>query len=52
MKEGTLGDVDHVAIESPRLSILGRFPVTRNDEDGYCARSRPPGLRNVLVTAP
>lgn len=49
-RAGTLGDVDRVAIESPELSVLGRFLITWKEKDS--AAFKTPGLRNVLVTAP
>ena len=47
--QGNLPAVDTAAIGSD-LSVLGRFLVTREQED--IASFKTPGLRNVLVTGP
>jgi cytochrome c peroxidase len=49
LAQGDLRKVDAVAISSD-LSVLGRFLVTRKEDD--IASFKTPGLRNVLVTAP
>jgi cytochrome c peroxidase len=49
LAQGNLPAVDTAAIASD-LSVLGRFLVTRKQED--IASFKTPGLRNVLVTGP
>ncbi|HEY1886133.1 MAG TPA: cytochrome c peroxidase [Roseiarcus sp.] len=49
LAQGDLPAVDTAAIGSD-LSVLGRFLVTRKQED--IASFKTPGLRNVLVTGP
>ena len=49
LAQGNLPAVDTAAIAS-ELSVLGRFLVTRKQED--IASFKTPGLRNVLVTGP
>jgi cytochrome c peroxidase len=49
LARGNLPAVDTAAIASD-LSVLGRFLVTRKQED--IASFKTPGLRNVLVTGP
>jgi cytochrome c peroxidase len=49
LAQGTLPEVDIAAISSD-LSVLGRFLVTRKQED--VAAFKTPNLRNVLVTGP
>jgi len=49
LSQGDLPAIDTAAITS-ELSVLGRFLVTRKQED--IASFKTPGLRNVLVTAP
>jgi cytochrome c peroxidase len=49
LAQGNLPAVDTAAISSD-LSVLGRFLVTRTQED--IASFKTPGLRNVLVTGP
>jgi cytochrome c peroxidase len=49
LAQGNLPAVDAAAISSD-LSVLGRFLVTRTQED--IASFKTPGLRNVLVTGP
>ena len=49
LAQGDLPAVDTAAIGSD-LSVLGRFLVTRKEED--IASFKTPGLRNVLVTGP
>jgi cytochrome c peroxidase len=49
LAQGNLPAVDAAAISSD-LSVLGRFLVTRKQED--IASFKTPGLRNVLVTGP
>jgi cytochrome c peroxidase len=47
--KGNLPAIDKAAIQAD-LSVLGRFLVTRKEED--IASFKTPSLRNVLVTAP
>jgi cytochrome c peroxidase len=49
LAQGNLPAVDRAAIASD-LSVLGRFLVTRKQED--IASFKTPGLRNILVTGP
>lgn len=49
LAQGDLPGIDTAAITSD-LSVLGRFLVTRKQED--IASFKTPGLRNVLVTGP
>jgi cytochrome c peroxidase len=49
LAQGNLPAIDTAAITSD-MSVLGRFLVTRNEED--IASFKTPGLRNLLVTAP
>jgi cytochrome c peroxidase len=49
LARGNLPAIDTAAITSD-LSVLGRFLVTRKQED--IASFKTPGLRNVVVTAP
>ncbi len=49
LAQGNLQGIDTAAIASD-LSVLGRFLVTRKQED--VASFKTPGLRNVMVTGP